>query len=85
MVRTSIRASEAERVHPHREYERASTPSPRLGTAGLGVALLSSRHLLLLRVAGALGGLVAWWLTYLAVDGMRRRSSATLIHVLGDT
>lgn len=36
------------------------------GMAGLGVALLSGRHLLL-RVLGAIGGLVAWVLSYAAI------------------
>lgn len=44
------------------------------GMAGLGVALLSGRHLLL-RVLGAIGGLVGWVLSYAAI--------ATLVQAIG--
>lgn len=40
-----------------------------LGLAGLGASLLRGRHVVL-RVLGALGGLVAWVLTYLVVEGI---------------
>lgn len=40
-----------------------------LGLAGLGASLLSGRHVAL-RILGALGGVVAWALTYLLVEGI---------------
>ena len=48
-----------------------------LGTAGLGVALLSGRHLVL-RIAGAIGGLVVWWLSYMVIEGVAQA-------IVGDT
>lgn len=48
-----------------------------LGMAGLGVALLSGRHLVL-RIAGALGGLVAWWLSYIVIEAIAQA-------IVGDT
>lgn len=40
-----------------------------LGMAGLGVAVLAGRHPGL-RALGGLAGLVAWWVTYLVVEGI---------------
>lgn len=40
-----------------------------LGMAGLGTALLADRHVLL-RPLGALGGLVAWWLSYMVIESI---------------
>lgn len=48
-----------------------------LGMAGLGAALLSGRHVAL-RALGALGGLVAWWLSYMVIEGIAQR-------IVGDT
>jgi hypothetical protein len=48
-----------------------------LGMASLGVALLAGRHIAL-RVAGAVGGLVAWWLSYLVIEGIAKA-------IVGDT
>jgi hypothetical protein len=48
-----------------------------LGMAGLGVSLLSGRHLAL-RVAGAFGGLVAWVLSYMLIEGVS-------MAIVGDT
>jgi len=48
-----------------------------LGGAALGATLLA-RHHLLLRVAGALGGLVAWWISYMVIEGIARA-------IVGDT
>jgi hypothetical protein len=41
------------------------------GLASLGVALLAGRHVLL-RAAGAFGGLVAWWLSYMVIEGIAK-------------
>jgi hypothetical protein len=48
-----------------------------LGMVGLGVALVSGRHLVL-RVAGALGGMVAWWLSYVVIEAIAQA-------IVGDT
>jgi len=48
-----------------------------LGLAALGTALLTGRHVAL-RVAGAVGGLVTWWLSYLLIEGAAQA-------VVGDT
>ena len=48
-----------------------------LGMAGLGVALFSGRHLVL-RIAGAIGGLVVWWLSYTVIEGIAQA-------IVGDT
>jgi hypothetical protein len=48
-----------------------------LGMACLGVALLAGRHLAL-RVAGAVGGLVAWALSYMVIEGIA-------MAIVGDT
>lgn len=48
-----------------------------LGMAGLGVALFSGRHLVL-RVAGALGGLGAWVLSYVVIETIAQA-------IVGDT
>lgn len=48
-----------------------------LGMASLGVALLAGRHIAL-RVAGALGGLLAWALSYMAIEGIA-------MGIVGDT
>ncbi len=48
-----------------------------LGMASLGVALLAGRHLAL-RVAGAVGGLVAWAISYLVIEGIA-------MAIVGDT
>jgi hypothetical protein len=48
-----------------------------LGMASLGVALLAGRHIAL-RLAGAVGGLLAWWLCYLVVEGIA-------MTIVGDT
>lgn len=42
-----------------------------LGLAGLGVSLVIGRGRLLAPL-GALGGLVAWWLTYLVLDAIAK-------------
>jgi hypothetical protein len=47
------------------------------GLAGLGVALLAGRHVLL-RVLGAVGGLVAWVLSYMVIEGVAQA-------IVGDT
>ena len=47
------------------------------GLAGLGVALLAGRHVAL-RVLGGLGGLVAWVLSYMVIEGIAQA-------VVGDT
>ncbi len=41
------------------------------GMAGLGVALLWGRHVLL-RVLGAVGGLVSWALSYTVIEGITK-------------
>ena len=48
-----------------------------LGMAGLGVALLSGRHVAL-RALGAVGGLVAWWISYMVIEGIAKA-------IVGDT
>ena len=48
-----------------------------LGMASLGVALLAGRHVAL-RAVGAVGGLVAWWLSYVVIDGIAKA-------IVGDT
>jgi len=48
-----------------------------LGMASLGVALLAGRHIAL-RIAGALGGLVAWALSYMVIEGIA-------MGIVGDT
>lgn len=48
-----------------------------LGMAGLGVALLSGRHIAL-RVVGAFGGLVAWAVSYMLIEGIAQA-------IVGDT
>lgn len=48
-----------------------------IGLASLGVALLSGRHIAL-RVVGAFGGLVAWWLSYMVIEGIAKG-------IVGDT
>lgn len=48
-----------------------------LGFAGIGASLLSGRHIAL-RILGALGGVVAWYVTYLLVEGIAQA-------VIGDT
>ena len=48
-----------------------------LGSAGLAVALLASRHVVL-RVAGGLGGVVAWWVSYNVIEGIAQA-------IVGDT
>lgn len=42
-----------------------------LGMAGVGVALLTGRHPML-RAIGGLGGLVAWWLSYMVIEGVAK-------------
>lgn len=42
-----------------------------LGMASLGVALLAGRHIAL-RVAGAVGGLVTWALSYTLIEGIAK-------------
>jgi hypothetical protein len=48
-----------------------------LGAATLGVALLAGRHFLI-RIAGAIGGLVAWWVSYMLIEGVAQT-------IVGDT
>jgi hypothetical protein len=48
-----------------------------LGMASLGVALLAGRHIVL-RIAGAVGGLVAWALSYMVIEGIA-------MAIVGDT
>ena len=48
-----------------------------IGMASLGIALLAGRHIVL-RVAGAIGGLVGWWLSYLVIEGIA-------MAIVGDT
>jgi len=48
-----------------------------LGLASLGVALLSGRHVAL-QVLGAFGGLVAWVLSYMVIEGIAKA-------IVGDT
>lgn len=48
-----------------------------LGLAGLGVALTSGRHVVL-RVLGAVGGLVTWALSYMLIEGIAQG-------IVGDT
>jgi len=48
-----------------------------LGMASLGVALLAGRHVAL-RVAGAVGGLVAWAISYQVIEGIA-------MAIVGDT
>jgi len=48
-----------------------------LGMASLGVALLAGRHIVL-RVGGAVGGLVAWALSYMVIEGIA-------MAIVGDT
>jgi hypothetical protein len=48
-----------------------------LGLAGLGVALLAGRHVVL-RILGAFGGLVAWVISYLVIEGVAKA-------IVGDT
>lgn len=55
----------------------AAVASMAAGFAVLGVAVLAGRHPAL-RVLGALGGLIAWWLTYLVVESVAQA-------VVGDT
>ncbi|WP_332666579.1 hypothetical protein [Aeromicrobium sp.] len=48
-----------------------------LGMAGLGVALLSGRHVTL-RILGAVAGLVAWVVSYMVIEGIA-------MAIVGDT
>jgi hypothetical protein len=48
-----------------------------LGMAGLAVAMLSGRHIAV-RIVGAVGGLVAWVITYMVIDGIA-------VAIVGDT
>jgi hypothetical protein len=48
-----------------------------LGLAGLGVALLAGRHVVL-RILGAVGGLVAWVISYMVIEGIAKA-------IVGDT
>jgi hypothetical protein len=48
-----------------------------LGMASLGVALLAGRHVAL-RVVGAVGGLVAWAVSYMVIEGIA-------MAIVGDT
>jgi len=48
-----------------------------LGMASLGVAVLAGRHIAL-RVAGAFGGLVAWAISYMVIEGIA-------MAIVGDT
>jgi hypothetical protein len=48
-----------------------------LGLAGLGVALMAGRHVVL-RVLGAIGGLVTWVLSYMVIEGIAQG-------IVGDT
>jgi hypothetical protein len=47
------------------------------GMASLAVAVLSGRHVAV-RVLGAGGGLVAWWLSYMVIEGIAKA-------IVGDT
>jgi hypothetical protein len=47
-----------------------------LGTAGVAVALLDGRHPLM-RAAGAIGGLVAWWATYVGIEWVAQAATGT--------
>lgn len=48
-----------------------------LGMAGLGVALLSGRHVML-RILGAVAGLFAWVVSYMVIEGIA-------MAIVGDT